>query len=142
MAVWTTPVTNRDASYIAYNFDDLSRVEQNTQYLSDLLNTEGYTQVVSTKYPWTRTGFSSVFFNEADDIRYLGNIQGMIDLLVLPTTTPSLPSNLNNLTKKTADEIETIQFDIKDTIERIQNNKLYASFNAGTNRTRQYFQRG
>lgn len=142
MASWTTPITSRDASYVAYNYTDLSRVEENTQYLSDLLNTEGYLNVVTTKYPWTLTGYSSNYFNQDDDTRYLTNIQLLVDLLVMPTTTPSLPANLNNLTRKIADNIEQVQADIKDTIERIQNNKLYASISAGTNRTRQFIQRG
>ena len=108
MAVWSSPVTNRDINNESYGVDDLSRVEENSEFLADLLTSYGYTTTISTTYPWTR----SQFFNEENDNRYCSNIATLRNAVSLPETTPNTPSTLSDITRIVANNIEKIQLAI------------------------------
>ena len=136
MANWTTPVTFRDVNVKSYEVDDLNRVEQNTQYLSDWLNSIGYTNTIVTDYTWGITEF----FKASDDTRYMSNLNEL--KAIVSITDIVIPDTLENITKTTANNIEKLQQEVYDRIIRIENNRIFASFNAGTNRVRQYLQRG
>ena len=106
MATWTTPVTTRTlTTHTSYGTDDLNRVEENSQYLSDWLNTLGYINVVNTDYTWVRTEF----FTESDETQFLSNLSEIINILTLPVTTPTVPTTLDDMTITKANNIEKIQ---------------------------------
>ncbi len=109
MASWTSPITNRTiATHPSYGTTDLNRVEENSEYLSNLLNSMNYTQSVITDYTWLRTEW----FALSDATQYLLNISTIRSVLTLPITTPTVPSSLDDLTFTIANDIEKIQLDV------------------------------
>lgn len=108
-ATWTSPVTTRTiTTHTSYGTGDLNRVEENSQYLSDWLNTLGYPNVVSTDYTWLRTEW----FTESNETQYLANLTTIRGILTVPVTTPSVPSSLDDITLTIANNIEKIQLDV------------------------------
>ena len=87
MATWQTPITDWDGVTEGrkyYNFGDLDRVEQNTEYLKDEFESIGYTADTTTfVYPRTRASF-----NQYDDDlnRIENNILAIKDASWLPLT--------------------------------------------------------
>ena len=69
MASWQTPKTDW-ISTDYYNYDDLDRVEENTEYLDDEFTTLGYTVSTTTyTYPRSRTSFNHYY----DDMNRIEN---------------------------------------------------------------------
>jgi hypothetical protein len=112
MAVWSSPVFDRDLTILSYGVDDLNRVEQNSQYLADELNSIGYVTNVTTDYTWDRTKF----FKSENELQYLLNITEVKSKLSLPPSTPLVPSDLEDITQQIANDIEEIQKNVYDTI--------------------------
>ena len=85
-----------------YNSVDLNRVENNTEYLADVLNGYGYNTALAHKTDWERGDLLS----GVDAGRYLNNVKELrLVYLVLPTT-PQLPDNMHNLDYIGANAIE------------------------------------
>ncbi len=87
MAAWQTPVTSWVATNY-YNFGDLDRVEQNTEYLRDEFLLLGYGAATTTfVYPRTRTSFNQY---KTDLNRIENNIKALADATWEPVgwTTP------------------------------------------------------
>ena len=120
-------VTDRKSgSY--YNISDLNRVESNVKTLSDLLNTAGYINTVDTKSNWNVTEF----FNVNDDVRYIGNINELID--VFYTTAEYMPDTLFKMDYKDANAIEENLESINTLLENmIAMYKQYGTFSFGEN---------
>jgi len=135
MAVWTTPVTSRGFGMDSYNVSDLNRVEGNAEYLSFELGEIGYTNTMTTKTNWNELDF----FTESEDERYISNIENLKSLVAIETV---LPSSLEDITKTKANTIESVQLEIKNRVERIKNNRLFASMPASNNRILQFIRRG
>ncbi len=109
-----------------YNISDLNRVESNVQTLSDLLNTAGYINSVDTKDTWSVTEF----FNVEDDVRYIGNIDNLID--VFYTTAPQLPDSVRRMNYVGANNIEKNLESIYTLINNMIDNYKYAgTFESG-----------
>jgi len=140
---WITPIYDRTATdvtnkvqkayqdYIFYN-----RIEENTEYIETIATAQGYPLSFTTKYDW-----------DNEDIQIRTNTERIIDNLediesTIPTATPSPPSDMRFLTFGEANDMEEILFNSKAIIEGIVENYLVASFSGGTDRTRQYLQRG
>jgi hypothetical protein len=117
-ASWTTPVTNRTSlTHDSYGFTDLNRVNENTEYLSDLLNSLRYDNVIYySKYDWTRTDFFTLLY----EVALLVNINSLTSILTLPSGTPELPASLDNLEISDANDIEEIQEAIYDSVIGLQ----------------------
>jgi hypothetical protein len=111
-----------------YNYTDLNRVEGNAEELSELLNTYAYPISITVKTDWTRNDIPK----QADMIRYLDNVQALINAYFTKSTTPSLPADMVDLTHTEANAIEQIQADIYDLIQKmVAGFKYSGTFYAG-----------
>lgn len=98
-----------------YNITDLNRVGRSVKYLSDWFNYYGYTVNLTIKTDWTKWDFPTLELMTT----YLNNIQSLIDVFTVMTTTPSLPSSMKNLTYIGANNIEKILYDLKYLVENM-----------------------
>ena len=64
MSGWIEPIVDRNAQDLreqnerAYlNYFDLNRIEQDTEYLADMLNEYGYNQTITHKTDWIMSDF-------------------------------------------------------------------------------------
>lgn len=99
-----------------YNVSDLNRVEYKVRELTDLLMIYGYSIPNTTKTTWEQ----SDFLREADAVRYLGNVERLIEGFYTLPTTPDLPLNMVNLTYAGANAIEKILHDISEIISSLE----------------------
>ena len=66
MASWTTPITNWNSSNY-YNFGDLDRVEENTEYLKDEWENIGYS-IGTTTFKYPRTNSTIDFYDDLNRV--------------------------------------------------------------------------
>lgn len=101
-----------------YNYIDLNRVEEWCKYLSDLLNSYGYGNLISVKTDWNVKDIQTVEEME----RYLNNVKILMETFILKKDTPKLPHTINKLTYIQANDIEKILYDINELIEGMKQN--------------------
>jgi hypothetical protein len=105
----------------AYNASDLNRVENNTQYVRDLLFLHGYVAHIVTKTNWVKEDYP--YKTELE--RYLGNIKMLIRRYTLFPSSPRPPETMDNLMYTGANAIERILYDITQIIPLMTSYKLY-----------------
>lgn len=108
------------AEYLAglkgtYNYQDLNRVEGNTQELAARLAVGGYAANVSAPKTWTMADFPTV--GELERIRQ--NIVALRKALKLPSSVPQTPSNLNPMDIGKANNLERIQYAVDKALNAI-----------------------
>lgn len=84
MASWTTPITDWDGVSVNrtyYNFGDLDRVEENTEYLKDEFETIGYNSNTTT-FTYPRTNASIDFKDSLNRIE--SNLKAIKDATYAP----------------------------------------------------------
>ena len=144
---WITPVTNWvTTDYI--NFGDFNRVENNTEYLKDVLvNDFGKSITITIDTSWTNTHFP--YFDELN--RMEGNINTLNTNWVTPTgwltpitdwvTGPIVRTNNSS----GAELMNRMEVDLELLYDSIEGTKEYflvsGTFTAGTNSGRQRFGR-
>lgn len=99
-----------------YNYIDLNRVEEWCKYLSNLLNSYGYVNLISEKTDWNVNDIQTIEQME----RYLKNVKILIETFILKKDTPKLPETINKLTYTQANNIEKILYDINELIEKME----------------------
>lgn len=92
------------------NLSDIMRIEYDTKYLSDLLNTLGFTNTVTSK-GWTIKGLPNI----EDVNRIISNIQNIINSYYQHPDAPPLPNTM--LTYNDINAIEENLFIIKSMID-------------------------
>lgn len=117
-----------------YNYIDLNRVEEWCKYLSDLLNSYGYGNLISVKTDWNVKDIQTI----EQMARYLNNIKILMETFVLKNDTPQLPESIDKLTFQKANDIEKILFDINELIEKMEaifrySGTFYSSESEGLN---------
>ena len=137
---WSDLSTEQKAEYLlglkgAYSYIDLNRVEEAVEYLSNLLNTFGYRNIVKTKTNWTAedTQIVSEMQRYIDNIaelknKYYSNVEGEI-----PTTSTWL-------TIEGANYIEKILANIEELIRNMEQVFVYSGV-ATSGQTRIWQQR-
>ena len=114
-----------------YNYIDLNRVEEWCKYLSDLLNSYGYVNLIDEKTNWNVNDIQTVEQME----RYLKNVKTLIETFAIKKDTPNLPETMNKLTYSQANDIEKILFDINNLIQYTEKNFVFSGVaNCGQNR--------
>jgi hypothetical protein len=73
-----------------YNYVDLNRVESNAEEIASLLSTYDYPVTIAVKTDWARTDIPK----SADTVRYLDNIQALINAFHTKPTSPSVPADM------------------------------------------------
>lgn len=99
-----------------YNYIDLNRVEGWCKYLSDLLNSYGYDNLINEKTDWNVKDIQT----PEQMKRYLNNVKILMETFVLKNDTPQLPESIDKLTFQKANDIEKILFDINELIENME----------------------
>lgn len=125
--------TTELAEYMAglkgcYTISDLNRVENAVKYLSDLLNSLGYTNTVNVK-----TWIDGEFFTPSQQTRYLNNLNILKNAYYISDTTPATPNTFNPYNK--ANDIEKILVDIEQIIINMTQNFIHCGVaNCGQSR--------
>ena len=117
-----------------YNYIDLNRVEEWCKYLSDLLNSYGYVNLINEKTDWNIKDIQTV----EQMARYLNNVKILMGTFVLTNNTPKLPDAINKLTYSQANDIEKILYDINELIKNMEamfrySNTFYSGESEGLN---------
>lgn len=99
-----------------YNATDLNRVESQTHYVETLLQLYSYfNSQLNCKQDWEISDFPT----ESEMRRYLNNIKELMDVYYLKTSTPQLPTDMDDLTIYEANDIEKILYDMQILIENM-----------------------
>ena len=93
--MWRTQVANGQSPTVTelkgcLNVTDLNRIEQNTQYISQMIRGYGFQTDVTVKTDWTESGLPN-----ADDVnRIINNIKEIRNKYYEPAGMPSLPQTM------------------------------------------------
>jgi len=133
MSGWIEPVVDRilqdisdknDRAYL--NYFDLNRIEQDTEYLHDVLLTYGYSQQVDCKTDWLMTDFPYI----AEIERTRSNILNLLNGYYTQET--ELPTSLAELTWQKLNAVEQNLKLMYEMIGRMEQSfKRCGTFNAG-----------
>lgn len=115
MSIMDTLITDRtQADVIAgnakgtYNASDLNRVGAAMNYVADRLRAAGYDPHISPKTDWMETDWPTV-----DTMtRYVTDLAELRSQFTQAQTTPTVPTDVENLTWQEANDIERILQDI------------------------------
>ena len=105
MSIIDTLITDRGPGTF-YNASDLNRVGQAIQYLASELLARGYEIRVSPKTNWVESDIPL----QPQMEHYLEDLRKIRDVLTQPSTTPSAPTDMEQLTYTEANDIESILF--------------------------------
>lgn len=100
----------------SYNATDLNRVNAAVKYLAELYRQIGYSVNVSTKTGWAEQDFPCT----SDAEVYIANISELRGKITMPESTPEVPTDMEGLTYKEANDIEKILFDCDKMISIIK----------------------
>lgn len=101
----------------AYNHTDMNRVGEAVDYLRNRLSDDAGTYVeVSPKTDWTETDIA----NQQQATQYITDIQNIRAAFLLPEGTPEAPDTLTGLTYSGANAIETILYNLNETIDALK----------------------
>lgn len=132
---WSDLTAEQKAEYLlglkgAYSYIDLNRVENAVSYLSDLLNSFGYRNVVNIKDNWQPEDMMKV----SEIQRYIDNI-AEIKNKYYSTISGTLPTTFTWITLEHANYIESLLLNIEKLITYMQNRFVYCGVcNCGQNR--------
>lgn len=101
----------------AYNYTDLNRVGAAVNYLRNRLSDDAGTYAeVAPKTDWTETDIP----NQKQATQYIADIQNIRAAFLLPEGTPEAPDTLTGLTYSGANAIETILYNLNETIDALK----------------------
>lgn len=101
-----------------YNISDLNRVEGAVQYLSDLLNSYGYTNTVNTK-----TWQDGEFLTPTQIVRYLNNLDILKNAYFVNPKIPVTPTSYKSIQQ--ANDIEKILSNIEKIITGMEQSFIH-----------------
>ena len=107
----------------AYNAADLNRVGEAVEYLTDTLQSLGYSITTAPKTDWTEADIPMQSQMET----YLENIQTLRDRL--PYVAPDAPADMTGLTYQEANNIEEILYTLERVLLAMQENFLLRQAN-------------
>ena len=110
MSVIDSLITNRTGGF--YNASDLNRVAEAVEYVNNRLTAAGFNITVTAKRSWSAGDIPTV----AQMTAYLADITKMRGAIAMLSTTPSVPSDMDNLTVEEANDIERILRDVDELI--------------------------
>lgn len=98
LAQWMTDLRG------AYNASDLNRVGGAVAYVADRLTAYGYAVAVAPRQGWTPVQIPTT----AGMTAYLADVQALRAALTVPSDTPAVPEDMDQLTWQEANDIERI----------------------------------
>ena len=132
---WDDLSTEQKAEYLlglkgTYSYIDFNRVEKAVQFLSDLLNTYGYSNKVNIKTDWTPEDMQTVIEIQ----RYIDNIAELKNKYY-SNVEGEMPTTSTWLTIEGANYIEKILVNIEELIKNMEQYFVYSGVsNSGQNR--------
>lgn len=116
----------------AYNYSDLNRIEEWCEYLATELTNVGYVISITTKTDWTEDDFPT----QAQLERIRNNVNTIKTAYYSST---NVPSNMNKMTFKKANDIEKVLDEIYHLMWGMENWYVYCGVsNCGQNRVWQH----
>lgn len=106
----------------AYTAVDLNRVGKAMLYLTDMLNSYGYSVNVTPKTDWVKENKPS----PTQMAHYLDDIRTIRRVLTLSTSVPKIPNTMRNLTPEAANDIERILQLIHQSLLNIADSWFYS----------------
>lgn len=101
----------------SYNYTDMNRVGQAVAYLRDRLQDDAGTYVeVAPKTDWANGDIPTT----EQAAQYIADIQNIRAAFLLPDGTPEAPDTLTGLTYSGANAIETILYNLNETIDTLK----------------------
>lgn len=98
LAQWMTDLRG------AYNASDLNRVGAAVSYVAGRLTGYGYSVSVSPRQDWSPADIPTT----TDMAAYLADVQALRAVLTVPSDTPDVPEDMEQLTWQEANDIERI----------------------------------
>lgn len=112
----------------AYNYIDLNRVEEWCSYIANTLNSYNYNVDIITKTNWSMSDFPT-----SQELERIRSNVNMLKQTYFSFT--EVPTNMDNMTYKKANDIEKNLFEIDKILKHMENNFIYAGVgNVGSNR--------
>lgn len=99
-------ITNRTGGY--YNASDLNRVAEAVEYVNNRLTAAGFNLTITAKQDWAASDIPTV----AQMTAYLADIAAIRAAIAVYASTPTVPSDMNDLTVEEANDIERILADV------------------------------
>lgn len=126
-AGWENLTPQQQADYLgglrgAYNATDLNRVGSAVNYVAGRLIDAGYQVSVNPKINWTEHDIPY----PSDMAVYLGNVQTLRNIFIMPESTPQVPSDMQKFTYQEANNIEQILLDVDYLITEMVNAWFYS----------------
>ena len=129
MSTMDTLVTDRTQADVdarndkgTYNASDLNRVGAAMNYVADRLRAAGYDPHISPKTDWMETDWQTV-----DTMtRYVTDLAELRSQFTQAQTTPTVPTDVENLTWQEANDIERILQDIDALLTNISSAWFYS----------------
>ncbi len=113
-------VRNKDPIRAFLNYWDLNRIEQDTEYLSSILNGYGYNQSLTHRTDWLMSDFP--YASQMERVRQ--NVQTLID--VYHAQDVPLPETLQNLDWQKLNAVESNLKLMKEMIHRMEQSFRYS----------------
>ena len=104
----------------AYNYTDLNRIEEWTDYLATELNSYSYITDPTIKTDWTEADIPT--YEHMERIR--SNINALKNVYCATT---SVPSSLSQMTYKKANDIERVLYEINENFENMKKEFYYSN---------------
>lgn len=127
------PFPNDNLRY-SWDYRALNRTEQAMEYVDEIFKELGYYKNMQFKTDWLN---DEITREQAE--RYISNLKTLREFILMPSTTPAVPTTMNGMTIGRANDIEKILFDINFVLEALKKNLIRSGVsNCGQARMWQY----
>lgn len=118
----------------SWDYRALNRTEQAMEYVDSIFKELGYYKNMKFKTDWLN---DEITRTEAQ--RYIENLTVLRNFILMPSTSPDVPTTINGMTIGRANDIEKLIFDINFVIEALRKNLTRSGVaNCGQSRMWQY----
>ena len=115
------PLTEKDIESLekgTITINTLNRIEEKQSYLSNILNSYGYKNIITTK-SWT---YTDIFDNE-NMTRLLDNLKTFYELFKVYKTTPEIPLSIFSFGE--VNDVEKFLYDLESVINNMINSFVF-----------------
>lgn len=118
----------------SWDYRALNRTEQAMEYVDSIFKELGYYKNMKFKTDWLNDEIT-----RAEAQRYLDNLTNLRNFILMPSTSPDVPTTMNGMTIQRANDIEKLIFDLNFVIESLQKYLIRSGVGScGDNRILQY----
>ena len=103
----------------SWDYRALNRTEQAMEYVDSIFKELGYYKNMKFKTDWLNDEIT-----RAEAQRYIENLTNLRNFILMPNTSPDVPTTMNGMTISRANDIEKLIFDINFILEALQKNLI------------------